>query len=178
MTGARRRLPDVHPRPVTHGLVNELPDEIFDRVTEFAEAGSVHADGEDFAAAERSWAEALDLLPAPTTSWEAYTWLWASIGDVRYSAGDAAGCADAMRRALEADDAVMNPFVHYLLGKALIRLGDQPAGSDELMRAYLLDGEEIFGADGDEGASMRAELVAAGAELPDPPGRRRWLRRC
>lgn len=112
MTGARRRLPDVHARPVTHELMNELPDEIFDSVTGLAEAGSVHADREEFSAAEAAWAEALGLLPAPTTSWEAYTWLWASIGDVRYSAGDAVVIAGLHHRQSLIEPQRLTPAQH------------------------------------------------------------------
>lgn len=59
---------------------------------------------------------------------------------------------DSMPRinALNCPDGQGNAFIHYMLGKALVLLNDAGA-VDELLRAYMLDGVDIFDSDEDEG---------------------------
>lgn len=40
--------------------------------------------------------------------------------------------------------AVGNPFLHLRLGQVLLDLGDEAGAADELMRAYMGGGAEIF----------------------------------
>jgi tetratricopeptide (TPR) repeat protein len=130
----------------------ELSDELHARITELSEAGNELADDGDLAGAERTWLEVLQLLPEPARDWEAYTWVWASVGDVRYDAGDLMGAADAFFNALNGAGGIENPFVHFMLGKALLKTDRRPRAIDELLRAYMLD-DELFETD-DEGEEL------------------------
>jgi tetratricopeptide (TPR) repeat protein len=130
----------------------QLSDELHARITELSEAGNVMADDGDLAGAEQTWLDAVPLLPEPATEWEAYTWLWASIGDVRYDQGDVAGAADAFFNALNGAGGIENPWVHFMLGKSLLKTDRRPRAIDELLRAYMLD-DELFETD-DEGEEL------------------------
>jgi Flp pilus assembly protein TadD len=63
----------------------ELDDEIYGRITELSDEGNELAEDDNFEAAVAKFSEALELIPAPKTDWEAATWLYASIGDMYYS---------------------------------------------------------------------------------------------
>jgi len=129
----------------------ELPDDIYEQVEILSEAGNDAADDDDFEEAVAQWEQALALLPEPATQWEAYVWLKASIGDGYYHLDDFASAKSHLYDALNGPDGHESSFVHYLLGKTLIRLDDDK-GVESLLKAYMLEGVDIFDSDDDEGA--------------------------
>ena len=131
----------------------ELTDDIYEQIEILSEAGNDACDNGDYNEALVQWRQALSLLPEPVNQWEAAMWLNASIGDACYLAGDYPGAKDALYDALNGTDGTANPFVHYMLGKTLVRLGDAK-GVDALLKAYMLDGVDIFDADEEEGPDM------------------------
>ncbi|MBO1903122.1 tetratricopeptide repeat protein [Leucobacter weissii] len=142
----------------------ELPDDIYDRIIALSEQGNELADEDEYERAEAVWAGALTLLPEPAVEWEPYTWLWASIGDVRYLTDDTAGATEAFFNALNGPGGVENPWIHYMLGKSLVSADRADRAADELMRAYMLD-DDLFHNDEDEGERMLKILRDAGARL-------------
>ena len=135
----------------------ELPDEIYERIEALSEEGNELCDDENFTAAVAKWIEALDLVPEPKTDWEAATWLYASIGDILYQQGKLRDARDALFDALNCPGGQENPFVHYRLGQCEVKLGNEDRGVDELLRAYMLDGEEVFSGE-DDGADFLSIL--------------------
>jgi len=128
----------------------ELPEDIDDRIEALSEEGNEHSDDGDHAAAIECWNQALAILPQPWPQWEAATWLYASLGDAHYQLGDYAAAKDDLFNALNCPEGQGNPFIHYMLGKTLVRLNDAGA-VDALLRAYMLDGVDIFDSDEEEG---------------------------
>jgi tetratricopeptide (TPR) repeat protein len=122
----------------------ELPPDLYQKITELSEEGNQLLEGHFSDRAVRKWTQALSLLPDPKSDWEASTWLYTSIGDARYQDGEFASASDAFFDALNCPDGQSNPFVHYRLGQCQIRLGNEKAGVDHLLQAYMLDGEAIF----------------------------------
>ena len=127
----------------------ELPESVYERVEELSAEGSDLFDDTEFSAATAKWSEALDLLPEPKSDWESYTWLSASIGDGYYQLTDLNAARQAFFDALNGPDGQENPFVHYRLGQCEIRLGNEESGISHLLKAYMLDGEEIFSGESD-----------------------------
>lgn len=129
----------------------ELPDSVYNKIERLSEKGNAFLDGGKCDAAIREWEKALSLVPEPRSDWEAATWLYASIGDAHFQKGDHEKAKNAFFDALNCPDGVGNPFIHYMLGKTLIKLNDEK-GAQSLLKAYLLDGVEIFEMDeeGDE----------------------------
>lgn len=141
----------------------ELPDDIYQQVEALSEEGNELSDEGDDEGAEAVWRQALDLLPEPKTKWSAYTWLTTSIGEASYFQSNYADAAQMLFDALNGPDAHENPFVHYMLGKALWQIGeDEDRAIDELLRAYMLDGVDIFDGDEEEGPDMLQLLIDRG----------------
>jgi hypothetical protein len=122
----------------------ELPDQLYDKVTDLSEAGDELVEKGRFKDGLLKYEAALALLPRPREQWEAFTWLMAAVGDAHFAEGDHAGTVDAMERAMKGPDAIGNPFIHLRLGEARLELGHEKAALDELVRAYMGAGEEIF----------------------------------
>ena len=74
----------------------ELDDKLYERIEELSEEGNEFADEERYAQARAKFEEALSLVPAPKTDWEAALWLYASIGDMNFMLGNYKECSDNM----------------------------------------------------------------------------------
>ncbi|HEL3863454.1 MULTISPECIES: tetratricopeptide repeat protein [Stenotrophomonas] len=143
----------------------ELPDEIYQRVTDLSEQGNVRMDAHDHAGAMRCWLQALGMLPAPAKDWEAYTWLCASLGDASLLSGDVPVGLKYFMDALNGPDGHINPFILYRIGQCNELLGKRDQALEYLLRAYALDGEDIFDAD-DDGSKYLALLRQQGLISP------------
>lgn len=129
--------------------MSELPQAIADKIDDLSERGNVLLDDQgDWRGAVAAWREALNLLPSPKTEWEAWTWLNASIGDALRQGGAPEAAKAALFDALNGPDAQTQPFVQFRLGQTLVDLGEADKGVEHLLRAYMLEGEEIFEEDG------------------------------
>lgn len=122
----------------------DLPSNVSKQIDLLSEMGNDLADQGEFTQAAERWTQALDLLPAPQAKWEAYTWLKASIGDALHHLADFFAAREALFDALNGPDGQENPFVHYRLAQTELALSNEEAGIAELLKAYMLDGEEIF----------------------------------
>ena len=93
------------------------------------------------------WGQALRLIPDPKTRWKASTWLYTSLGDAYFQLQQFGECRAACMDALNCPDGVGNPFIHLRLGQACLELGDEVRAADELARAYMGGGKELFDED-------------------------------
>ncbi|WP_060478009.1 MULTISPECIES: tetratricopeptide repeat protein [Pseudomonas] len=121
-----------------------LPEKILAKINSHAEKGNNFIDNEQYDSAIAEWSKALDILPEPKNDWEAYAWLSASIGDALYHKKAYRLAAISFLNSLNAPGGTENPFVHYRLGQCYILLEDESSGVEALLKAYMLDGEEIF----------------------------------
>ncbi|WP_175963899.1 tetratricopeptide repeat protein [Burkholderia pyrrocinia] len=129
--------------------MTRLPKKIQDELDALSEQGNVLCDASKFDEAIQRWSAALELLPEPRVDWEAYTWLSASIGDAQYQLEEFDAARQSFFDALNGPGGQENPFVHYRLGQSQVRLGDEEQGVASLLKAYMLDGDEIFDEDGE-----------------------------
>ena len=151
---------DVRPLSV-HELMEELPDETHDEIARLSAEGDSLAEHEQYAEAIRLYWEAFDLLPAPPERWGAATWLLAAIGDANYLGGDYEAGRDNLSVAMRCPDAIGNPFIHLRLGQCQFELGNLTRAADELARAYMGAGPEVFNAeDGKYFAFLKTRLKA------------------
>jgi tetratricopeptide (TPR) repeat protein len=122
----------------------ELPDATHERIKALGAEGDEHAhDGRTVEAIE-CYEAAWLLLPEPKTAWEAATWILAAIGDTHYLAGEFERSRDALLTAMHCPEAIGNPFLHLRLGQCQFELGNRERAGDELARAFLLAGSELF----------------------------------
>jgi hypothetical protein len=122
----------------------ELDESLHARVREFCAEGDNFAEQSMYPEAlDRYWM-AWELLPEPRTDWEAATWVLAAIGDANFLSEDFAAGRDNLSAAMRCPDAIGNPFLHLRLGQCEFELGNADRAADELARAYMGAGEEVF----------------------------------
>ena len=122
----------------------ELPAAVHERIQGHCGNGDVLAAKGNYAAALNEFWAAWDLLPEPQTEWEAATWILAAIGDANFLGRDYTAARDNLSMAMHCPDAVGNPFLHFRLGQSEFELGNLDRAADELTRAYMGAGEDIF----------------------------------
>lgn len=122
----------------------ELTDSIHDEIKRLCAAGDAHAERQAYANALASYWAAWDLLPVPKSDWEAATWILVAIGDANCLGGDYVAGRDNLSNAMHCPGGLGNPFIHFRLGQCQFELGNLDRAADELMRAYMGAGREIF----------------------------------
>ncbi len=122
----------------------ELDDATYDEITRLCEAGNKFARRNNHKSALLEYRKAWQLVPEPKTEWEASTWILISIGDSCFLLGDRESAREAFEYAMHCPGAIGNPFLHLRLGQILFDAGENDAAADELMRAYMSEGKEIF----------------------------------
>jgi len=124
--------------------MNELAESVHREIKRLCAVGDEHAGRQAYSEALANYWAAWDLLPEPKTKWEAATWVLVAIGDANFLCKDyIAGC-DNLSNAMRCPGAIGNPFIHFRLGQCQFELGNQERAADELMRAYMGAGREIF----------------------------------
>lgn len=122
----------------------QLSDDTHERIQSLCQTGDEAADEGDYPAALAQYWAAWDLLPEPQTNWEAATWILTAIGDANFLSGDYVAGRDNLSLAMQCPDAIGNPFLHLRLGQCQFELGNLDRAADELARAYMGAGEDIF----------------------------------
>lgn len=87
---------------------------------------------------------ALQLLPPAHVLDEYATRSWAGIGDARFSQQNYHDAREALEQALKCDGGMGNAFVHLRLGQCCLQLQLPDAAADQLTRAFMAGGHEIF----------------------------------
>lgn len=121
-----------------------LPQHLGDQIDLLASEGNDLLDEDNFDAAIEKWTRALALLPEPKADWGAFMWLSASLGEAHYQQSHYEQARGHFLDALNAPGGIDNPFVHYRLGQCHWMLGQEALAMEELLKAYMLEGEAIF----------------------------------
>ncbi len=122
----------------------QLSDEVHQRIQSLSAEGDALVEQGDYPAALKCYWAAWDLLPVTQTEWEAATWLLGSIGDANFFGGDFVAGRDNLSMAMHCPGAIGNPFLHLRLGECQFEIGNLDRAADELTRAFMGAGEEIF----------------------------------
>ncbi len=120
------------------------------KLDEFAERGNWLEEEERYEEAIQAWEEGLGLIPKPQQFYSETIWFLAAIGDVYFKKRmflQAHECFDKARGNLSGGG-YGNPFIMLRLGECCLELGDEKNATEYLLRAYMMDGREIFEADG------------------------------
>lgn len=125
-------------------MAAQLPDKIHKKITNFCKNGDKLYEQGNYDAALAEYRNALDLIPPPFNVWEASTWILTALGDTYSSKKEYHKSHRVFTDAMTCPGAVGNPYIHLRLGESQFELGDMDKAKDEMVRAYMGAGEEIF----------------------------------
>jgi tetratricopeptide (TPR) repeat protein len=123
---------------------DELDEVLHASITALTKAGDAYVESGKHDLALEKYREAFRLLPAPFEKWEAATWILTAIGDTLFSKADYGRARETLQQAMHCPGAIGNPFLHLRLGQAQFELKNIERAKDELARAYMGGGDEIF----------------------------------
>ncbi|RKH57051.1 tetratricopeptide repeat protein [Corallococcus aberystwythensis] len=124
--------------------MTSISDETHQRITNLCAEGDTAAGEDDFEQALKHFQAALALIPEPTRDHQQNTWVRAAIGDMYFQLERFEDCREHFVEAVYSPGGLGNPFIHLRLGQCALELGDEARAADELTRAYMGGGEEIF----------------------------------
>jgi len=124
--------------------MKELDDKIYAKIKEYCKSGDQLAEGQNYRSAIADYNKAWKLVPEPKNEWNASTWILAAIGDSSFLGGFYSSAKSALEYALTCPDGLGNAFIHLRLGQVLFELNELDKSAEELIRAYMGDGAEIF----------------------------------
>lgn len=122
----------------------ELSESIDAEIKNLCAAGDALAAQAEHAAAVAKYDQAWQLVPDPKNQWEASTWILTAIGDSCFLIDKFKSARQALEYAMVCPGATGNPFIHLRLGQVLFEAGELDLAANELIRAYMGAGEEIF----------------------------------
>lgn len=128
-----------------------ITPEIKAKLDEWAERGNQFEEEERYDEAIQAWEEGLRLIPEPQQFYGETIWFLAAIGDVyfhRRQYSKAHECFDKARGNLSGEG-YGNPFIMLRLGECCLETGDEKNATEYLLRAYIMEGKEIFAPDED-----------------------------
>ncbi|VVC53632.1 hypothetical protein RHAL1_00514 [Beijerinckiaceae bacterium RH AL1] len=125
-------------------MPDELPDALHTQIEALSERGNIARDAGAIEDAIAAWEQALALVPQPQAIWDAALWLHASIADALRAKGDVAAALHRFEAAARCADGATHPFVLLGLGACRLDLGHPDEAVDPLLRAYMIEGEDIF----------------------------------
>jgi tetratricopeptide (TPR) repeat protein len=120
-----------------------LPD-IQQRMDELCRDGDERLDAGEFDKALEAYRAAAELIPDPKEDWEATTWIFTAIGEALFFKQRYAKALQNLQMAVVSPGGLGNPLLHLRLGEVYYELGDFEKAGDELTRAYMGAGREIF----------------------------------
>lgn len=131
--------------------LDEITPKTRAKLDELAERGNQLEKEEKYDEAIRVWEEGLSFIPEPQQFYSETIWFLVAIGDVCFQKGlyeKAHGYFDKARGNLSGEG-YGNPFVMLRLGECCLEIGDEKNATEYLLRAYMMEGKEIFEPDED-----------------------------
>jgi tetratricopeptide (TPR) repeat protein len=122
----------------------ELDAAVYEAIKAHCAKGDGFAATRAFEAAIAEYNKAWRLVPEPCNEWTASTWILAAIADAAFLGGYLTSAREALQYAMTCPGAIGNPFLHLRYGQVLLDAGESDAAADELIRAYMGAGQDIF----------------------------------
>jgi tetratricopeptide (TPR) repeat protein len=122
----------------------EMDDVLYGKIEHLCEQADAQLDNEKIDEAISLYQKAIDIVPDPKRDWEASTWLYATIGDLYFLKEDYHKAVSCFYDAYNCPGGIENPFICLRLGEALLETSQIDKAKEFLLRAYMLEGEEIF----------------------------------
>lgn len=94
--------------------------------------------------AKHKYIAALKLLPGEPNQWEAATWIYVALGDVHFHSQNFDKASKCFYNAAQCPKGLGNPYIHLRLGQLYFEQENFDKATDELTRAYMGGGIDIF----------------------------------
>lgn len=124
--------------------MNELSDELYDSIIQELEQGDDASEGGFLKSALKHYENALTQIPIPKTDWEIALHVYTALGDCCFDLEDYPSANYHYNKALLCPDGIENGYIWLGLGQSFCELGEIEKARDALMRAYMLEGQDIF----------------------------------
>ena len=125
-------------------LPPEIDDAVDEELQELLEEGNDLMDRSKFPAAIQSFHKVIEMLPGPPHEYDYALHAYAGIGDAHFMMDQFPEMIDPLEQAKKCPGGLGNPFIHLRLGQGYLELNHHDQAADELMRAYMAAGAEIF----------------------------------
>ncbi len=122
----------------------EFANEIYETIQNYCSDGDLAFEDDDLQKAYQSYMKAWELIPEPKTDWEASTWVLGALADVYFVNDNFSALKESLEYAMHCPNAIGNPFLHMRLGQAQFELGNTEKAKEELARALMGAGKDIF----------------------------------
>jgi tetratricopeptide (TPR) repeat protein len=124
--------------------MQELSPQIYEALRHLCADGDYLAASGKFEEAIGEYNRAWEIVPEPKNEWDGSAWLLAAIAEVAILGGFTTSAREALEYAMTCPGAIGNPSLHLRLGQALFDIGEHDRAADELMRAYMGGGADLF----------------------------------
>ncbi|WP_068503467.1 tetratricopeptide repeat protein [Paenibacillus kribbensis] len=122
----------------------QLSDSTHSEIITLSKQGEDLVKAGDLEASKHKYVAALRLLPENHREWEAATWLYVAIGDVHFRMNNYDKAFKCFFNAVQCPKGLGNPYIHLRLGQLYYEQENLEKATDELTRAYMGAGIEIF----------------------------------
>ena len=136
----------------------ELDERIYREICDLSQEGDQYLDDDNFELAEKKYLEALDLIPKPKTEWEASTWLYVALGEVYLFSSKYLEAISFFSEALKCPEGLGNPLINLRMGQCYYELGNYGSAKGYLLKAYMVEGKEIFEGEDDKYIKFVAQI--------------------
>ena len=126
----------------------ELDYLLYNQILEYSSKGEKYFDQQQFDKAISEYEKALALVPSPQSDWDASTWLNTALGDSYFLNKEYEPALNYFYNAFSGPNAIDNPFINMRIGQCLFELNNLEKSEDYFLKAFMLDGEKVFRADG------------------------------
>ena len=130
----------------THGgmMAVQLADDIHEKIKSLCKQGDELAKAGQLQSAGMQYIAALKLLPGNHREWEAATWIYVAIGDTHLRMKNVEKAFMCFHNAVQCPGGLGNPYIHLRLGQMYYEKDELDKAADELTRAYMGAGLDIF----------------------------------
>ncbi len=122
----------------------QLPNDVHEKIVLLSQEGDSLLNAGDFVSAKAKYVSALRLLPGNHRDWKAATQLYTSLGDAHFHLQVFDKAFQCYFNAVQCPDGLGNPYIHLRLGQMYFENENLDKAADELARAYMGGGIEIF----------------------------------
>jgi tetratricopeptide (TPR) repeat protein len=117
---------------------------VHEQIAELCKEGDALAAAGRLDDAKQKYVAALKLLSGEPRQWEAATWIYVALGDVHFHSQSFDKAFKSFYNAVQCPNGLGNPYIHLRLGQLYFEQNNVDKAADELTRAYMGGGINIF----------------------------------